>query len=219
LRKGGNDITKYHKYERDYAKKYGPLLVGDRDRSILDVGCANGMLSAFLKNQGFAEVVGIDLNKELIEKARQNRNIEFVVGDAQEFLQKSGRKFDVIFIFNIVEHIERDRLVDFMTTINHALKPEGFVLVRTPNMSHIMAAGHLADDLTHCTGLTEQSLTQLAHVAGFSKIIMLNQFRMQNFKGKIKAVLNWFIHKWLLYLRGGTKPKVFYRNLYAKIVK
>jgi len=218
LRDKGYGPSKWAKYQRDCSKKFGFLLTGNRQRSVLDIGCANGMLTAFLKQQGFSEVVGIDINSQLIEQARKNVDTEFVAGDAEIFL-RSGRQFDVIFALNIIEHIERDQLVDFMAAVYQALRPEGFVIVRTPNMNNIMASGHLADDLTHCTGLTEQSLNQLARLAGFERVVMLNQFRMQNFKGKIKALHGWLLHKWLWYIRGGAKPKVFYRNLYASFIK
>jgi len=210
--------ARWRKYQRDCDKKFGPLLAGTRQRGVLDIGCANGMLTAFLKQQGFTEVVGIDINSQLIEQARKNVDAEFVVGDAETFL-KSGRRFDIIFMLNIIEHIERDRLVDFMTAVHQALKPDGLAIIRTPNMNNIMASGHLADDLTHCTGLTEQSLGQLASLAGFTHVEMLDQFRMQNFKGKIKALYSWLLHKWLWCIRGGAKPKVFYRNLYASLTK
>lgn len=204
--------------QRDYAKKFGPLLTGDRQRTVLDIGCADGALVAFLKVQGFTTVTGIDLSCQLIEQARSRTDAEFIAGDAQQFLA-GPRRFDIIFMLNVIEHIERDQLPAFMTAVQNALNPNGFVIVRAPNLSNIMAAGHLADDLTHHTGLTEQSLAQLAQRAGFQETEMLNQFLMQNAKGKLKALLNWPLHRYLHWLRGGTKPKVYYRNLYARLVK
>ena len=208
----------YQRYAKNYARQFTSLLPGDRDCAICDLGCANGMLLWFLSSQGYTDLTGVDLNAELIEQGRANVKAEFIVADAVEFL-RSGRQFDLIFLLNIVEHIDRDRLVDFATALAGAIKPGGCAVVRTPNMSNIMAAGHLADDFTHCTGLTEQSLTQLAQAAGFAGVTMLNQFAMQNFKGKLKAVCNYLIHKPLWSLRGGTKPRVFYRNLYAVLAK
>ena len=218
LREDKGQADRYRRQVRDYTKKFGALLADAPRGSALDVGCATGMLTAFLKEQGFDQVVGVDLNPELIEQAQHNVEAEFHVADAGEFL-KGGRQFDVIFLLNIVEHIERDQLIDFMTSVYQSLKTGGFAIVRTPNMNNILAAAHLADDLTHCTGLTEQSFHQLAQAAGFSKIHFLNQFRMQNFKGKIKAILNWPIHKYLFALRGGTKPTIYHRNLYVQMGK
>jgi len=212
------DSKRYKKYQRDCDKKFGSLLQGSLQRCVLDVGCASGLLTAYLKDKGFAEVVGIDLNDKLIEQARSRVDAEFACGDALPFL-KSPRRFDIIFLLNILEHIERDQLVEFMTAVQNALNPDGFAVVRTPNMNHILSAGHLAEDLTHCTGLTEQSLGQLARLAGFREVILLNQLRWQNFKGKFKAAYSWFLHKWLWWIRGGTKPTVIYRNLYAQLIK
>ena len=212
------DAERRRRYCRDCEKKYGFLLEGGRERRILDVGCAAGMLVGYLKGKGFAEVVGVDLNESLIEQARTEVEAEFICTDALDFL-RSGQRFDIIFLLNVVEHIERDELVVFMTAVCEALQPEGFAVVRTPNMSHVMAASHLADDLTHCTGLTEQSLGQLARRAGFREVAPLNQFRMQNWKGGFKALLSWPLHKWLWWLRGGSRPTVIYRNLYAQLLK
>ena len=208
----------YRKHARNYARQFGALLAGSRERSILDVGCANGLLAGYLKGEGFAEVVGVDVNEALAAQAREHVDGEFVAGDALAFLQ-GGRRFDIIFLLNVVEHIERDGLVAFMEAVRGALKEGGFAVVRTPNMSHVMAAGHLADDLTHCTGLTEQSLRQLAEAAGFGRVERLNQWRMQNFKGKVKAVLSALLHRFLWWVRGGTRPRVVYRNLYAQLFK
>jgi hypothetical protein len=86
-------------------------------------------------------------------------------------------------------------------------------------MTNVMSQGSFRDDFTHQTGFTEQSIEQVAKLAGFSAIEMLNQFKMQNFKGKLKAIINWLLHKVLLWLRGGTKCTVFYRNLYVVLRK
>ncbi|MBN1845699.1 MAG: class I SAM-dependent methyltransferase [Sedimentisphaerales bacterium] len=216
LRDDKGQADRYRRQVRDYRRKYGDLLAGAARASALDIGCANGMLAAFLKEQGFDQVVGIDCNAELIEQARANVEAEFHAGDALEFL-RAGRQFDVIFLLNIVEHIERDRLVEFMTAVRQSLCGGGFAVVRTPNMNHLLAAGHLADDLTHFSGLTEQSLRQLAQAAGFGRTEFLDQFSMQNVKGKVKTILAWPLHKILFWLRGGSRPRLFYRNLYARL--
>ncbi len=217
IKDGGELSNEFARQARNYQKKFGPVIDNCQKNSALDIGCASGMLAAWLKTKGFTDVAGVDLNERLIEIAAQNVEGKFVAGDAGVYLRNCNKKFDVIFMLNIVEHIERTELCDFMKLIAGALASDGFVIVRCPNMSNLAAAGHLADDLTHCTGLTEQSLTQLADIAGFAGVQMLNQFQMQNFKGKCKAVLNKIIHKIIWSLRGGTKPKVHYRNLYTRL--
>jgi len=212
------DETRRGRLWKDYTRRFGPLLAGARDRRVLDLGCADGRLVAFLREQGFTHVTGVDRDAALIGRARRYSDAEFICADATDFL-RTGRRFDIVFLLNLIEHFPRDQLVEFMTLLCRALEPGGFAVVRCPNMSHIMAAGHLADDLTHCTGLTEQSLGQLAQLAGFSRTVLLDQFRMQNAKGKLKALLSWPLHHYLWWLRGGTRPTVIYRNLYAQFIK
>lgn len=206
------------KFQRIYNKQFGPLIQGDKNRTVLDIGCANGLLCAYLVSQGYQNVIGIDLNENLINQARQHVPGEFIHGDASTFFA-TNRKIDIVFMLNVLEHIDRPNLVPFMTQLHDSLNDQGFVVIRTPNMNNILSAAHLADDITHCTGLTEQSIAQLAQIAGFSKTEMINQFKIQNLKGKLKSILAYPIHKFLFWLRGGSKPKVFYRNLYVKLTK
>lgn len=213
------DAAKLQRSFHAWRRQFGPILEGNRKRAVLDVGCGDGRFAVFLLAEGFTNVTGVDLTPGLIETARQQVQAEFHCGDAQDFLCTREERYDIIFLLNLIEHIERDKLVDFMTAVQRALRPGGFAVVRCPNMNCLLAAGHLADDLTHRTGLTEQSLGQLTDLAGFSCLELLNQWRMQTFKGKIKAILSAYHHYYLWWLRGGAKPKVFYRNLYARLVK
>ena len=219
LARNPEDAGRFERHARDYQRKFGALVLGGGKTRVLDVGCASGMLAGWLVRAGVPEVIGIDLNPELVEMARQRvPGAQFHAGDAAEFL-RGGRPFDIIFLQDVIEHIPREKIVGFMRALAQALTPGGFALVRTPNMNHLMAAGHLADDLTHCTGLTEQSLRQLAELAGFGRVLQLDQFAMQNFKGKLKVLLGGPMHHFLWWLRGGTRPRVIYRNLYAQLIK
>lgn len=216
-----NDVTSenYSKRCRSFDKKLAPLLPADKKIAMLDIGCGCGFLVYYLRSIGFDNVTGIDINEQLIQTAKHNVDAEFISCDATDYLRETQKRFDIIFMWNVLEHIPHEEVIDFLATVRQSLTEHGFAVVRTPNMTNIMAQGHLNDDFTHVTGLTEQSLEQIASISGFSVVEHLNQFRVQNFKGKVKAVLNWSIHKFLLWLRGGTKPKVYYRNLYAILQK
>lgn len=77
--------------------------------NILDLGCKFGEISN--KIADFAnKVVGVDIieNDIVIANSRYNKsNLEFVHGDAFEFLQHSQDKFDVIILSHIIEHIDK----------------------------------------------------------------------------------------------------------------
>jgi len=216
-----NDVAEeeYKKHCKGFNKKLSPLSSGRKNKKVLDLGCGCGFLAYFLKREGFKDVTCIDLNEKLIEIAKSRVDVEFIVADGIEYLKQHSLKYDIIFLWNVFEHISKKQMIDSLRVLHKSLSDNGFMVIRTPNMSNLMSQGHFCDDFTHRTGFTEQSIEQVARQAGFSRIEMLNQFRMQNLKGKLKSIISAMLHKFLLWLRGGTKCKVFYRNLYAVLYK
>ena len=215
------DITEdvYIKHCKGFEKKLSSLLSGPKDKKLLDLGCGCGFLVYFLKRKGFKDVTGIDLNEKLISIAKSRVDAQFIVGNGIEHLRKHGLRYDIVFLWNVLEHISKEQIIDSLKVLHASLSDNGFMVIRTPNMTNLMSQGNFCDDFTHRSGFTEQSIEQVARQAGFSHIEMLNQFRMQNLKGKLKSIVNAIVHKSLLWLRGGTKCKVFYRNLYVVLCK
>jgi 2-polyprenyl-3-methyl-5-hydroxy-6-metoxy-1,4-benzoquinol methylase len=212
-------IETYQKRARGFGKKLSGWLAGSRDRKMLDIGCGVGYLLYFLQQEGFKDITGIDANEKLTQITAEKTKAKCIAGDGLKYLQNSTEIYDCMFLWNVIEHIPSDRIVDSLKILSSHLSKDGFVVIRTPNMTNVLGQAHLNTDFTHCTGFTEHSLEQVAQIAGFSTVEMLDQFKIQSFKGKIKAILNWCVHKWLLWLRGGAKSKVFYRNIYAVLRK
>ena len=94
---------------------------------VLDLGCGAGFL-AFVLAQKAKEVVGIDITKENIAKARQKfklPNLKFILGDILEYNFKES--FDIIVLSNVLEHLKER--VDFLKRLN-GLAPK--ILIRVP---------------------------------------------------------------------------------------
>jgi trans-aconitate methyltransferase len=71
------------------------LLAPQPEERILDLGCGTGHLTARIAAAG-AHVVGLDSSEEMIAEARRNfPELEFVVGDAQDF--QFDKPFDAVF--------------------------------------------------------------------------------------------------------------------------
>ena len=76
--------------------------------SVLDVGCADGTHSLAIAQRA-RSVTGIDYSPETIAKCRESistDNIIFVVASAEQYLSDSSKIFDVIFLSNILEHLD-----------------------------------------------------------------------------------------------------------------
>ena len=151
--------------------EWEPLLKNlPRDANILDVGCGNGSFIRALKQLEFKHTYGIDLSEEQVQIARQSGIVEVEKADAMMFLDDKSGQFDAVFCMDLVEHLTKSELVDFMLMILKALKPNGRLYLRTPNMDspwpHIYASG----DYTHETLLNATSIRQLLGSIGFVKV-------------------------------------------------
>lgn len=98
-------------------------------KKCLEIGCASGEFCNILNEAG-ADVVGIDLSKFIIEEAEKRyKNLAFRHGGI-EIISKD-EYFDVIFAFEVIEHVLTPG--KFMADITRHLKPEGKVVLSTPN--------------------------------------------------------------------------------------
>ncbi len=78
------------------------------DATVLDLGCGDGVLSTWLAANS-ASVVGVDhdLTHLSLAKNRPARsNLEFVHGDAGEFLDRCDREFAVLVLSHVLEHLD-----------------------------------------------------------------------------------------------------------------
>ena len=94
---------------------------------VLDIGCGNGALTYDLAKK-VKEVIGIDIEEKNIKFANKNykrENLKFIIGDSTKY--KFNKKFDVIILSNVLEHIENR--TEFLRKIRN-LAPK--FLIRVP---------------------------------------------------------------------------------------
>lgn len=154
-----------------FQREWGDLLVElNREARLLDIGCGNGSLIMALHQLGFDHVQGIDISEEQIQIARQSGLMEVEVADATEYLKGKSGLFDAVFCMDLVEHLTKSELVELLLQIRKALKPNGRLYIRTPNMDspwpHVYASG----DFTHETLLNANSIRQLLGSTGYPEV-------------------------------------------------
>ncbi len=100
-------------------------------KSLLDIGCGNGAVTASLAKGG-AQVVGIDLSETGIALARQrNPDLEWRALSVYEDLRAQlARDFEIVVSLEVVEHLFDPRL--FVRRVFEVLKPGGLVVLSTP---------------------------------------------------------------------------------------
>lgn len=104
------------------------------DKKILDYGCGTGEgLRWAQMNSDPERLVGLDISSGAIEFARlKNPEIEFRIMDIENAPSDLKKEFDIAFYFEVIEHLN-DQEKALSHLINHYLKPEGQLVLSTPN--------------------------------------------------------------------------------------
>ena len=104
----------------------------------LDIGCGAGdFIASLQKVYPKSNVIGIDLNRKLVEYAHQRLDsAEFSQTSAQELPFASSR-FDLIVSNQVVEHLPQPER--FFAECHRLLRPSGVLMFSTPNLNGLSA--------------------------------------------------------------------------------
>ena len=116
----------------DVAKEIKP-------KRILDLGCLDGYaLLTLCKHAGSVEYAkGVDLSKDGINIARKRAEdveriaIDFEQNTIENFLENTKMKFDLIMLFEVIEHVKNPRVL--LKLIDRVKAKDGQVLISTPD--------------------------------------------------------------------------------------
>jgi len=153
-----------------YACTYKSHLPAAKEAAILDVACGAGHFLYFLKKEGYRNVHGIDLSEEQLQIARQMGVAEVENADLFKFLPQHPAGYDMIIANDIIEHLTKNEVIQFLDAIFAALKPGGKVLLNTENAASLFGSSRVFIDFTHEQGFTPISLTQVLRVCGFDSV-------------------------------------------------
>lgn len=135
-------------------------------RQILEVGCgAGGMLGPLGR---FGNVTGIDISHEYMQFCADRGHRRVVTGSGYE-LPFQDNSFDMVALFDVIEHIEDD--IRVLEEVRRVLKPDGRVFISVPAYQFLFSqndrvAHHLRrytagrlDSTLRCAGLKSSKLT------------------------------------------------------------
>jgi 2-polyprenyl-3-methyl-5-hydroxy-6-metoxy-1,4-benzoquinol methylase len=135
---------------------------------ILDCGCGIGIAGLILKENGFRNVIGVDINRKNVETA--SRLFRAYQMDCNKLELKE--KFDVIIVLNLIEHLNFPQ--KFLKKVKRILRPNGMLILSLPNeMWFRKLLGIVPKDPTH-----KQSWSYLS----FKKFLVLNGFKILDIK-------------------------------------
>lgn len=161
--------------------------------SILDIGCATGANSAFLRDRNqISYSEGIEINPEMAGQAKQNMD-KVIVGDIEQISvlsQLSERGFDFIIIGDVLEHLKDPWYI--LGELVKKLKPQGKIIFSIPNIRHIDVFIHVfikgywpynergIFDKTHIRMFTKHNINTLIDSANLSLVSLDKNFRYRD---------------------------------------
>jgi SAM-dependent methyltransferase len=108
-------------------KKLAPLYAHTdvaKARRVLDVGCGPGTNTGHFAH---ADYLGIDINPEYIESARQRYGREYVVADVTKYEVAPDRRFDLILANSLFHHIDTTSTRRILAHLATLLTDDGHV--------------------------------------------------------------------------------------------
>jgi len=156
------------KNEQELVKKLGRRIRGRRDATVLvlDMGCGTGRLAAYLREEAGCEVLGIDVMRDKIERARRirERGVEFGVQSA-EYMGLKDETFDFVVSLKVLHEIPHP---DALREAIRVLKNRGRILI-------IDWIGGIAATKRHTHAsryFTPQQLETLLLLTGFKNVVI-----------------------------------------------
>lgn len=147
-------------------------------KKVLDAGCGTGYGSYHLSIAGADEVVGIDISKENIKKAKNkftNQNLQFVSMDITR-MSFPNKSFDIVVNFEVIEHLPSISIDAFMNEIARVLKDDGKFVISTPNIDVYSLGNKRSETPGHINELSVQEFMELMK-RYFEKCEFFYQFR------------------------------------------
>ena len=109
-----------------------------RGKRMLNIGCYNGWLEKFAVENGCVEIIEIDTNEKTLVNAIiqiTNKNAKFLKISALDLSQFEANYFDMVTMFDVVEHLPRNTEIDCLKEVKRVMKNDGMLLISTPNNS------------------------------------------------------------------------------------
>lgn len=135
-----------------------------KNARILEIGCNMGGMLYEMYSDGFKNLEGIDLSPDdlkIASKYLPSSTTKLQCADANDYLNGKKNEYDIVFSKAVFEHIKKENIIPLLEKCRQALKPEGIIIIRVPNMDWIISSHERYMDFTHEVGFNENSLGQV----------------------------------------------------------
>jgi len=174
---------------RDAVEMYRPLLPTDKKAAILDIGFGSGVFIAACIKLGYTNIhgaeFGVEGRKYLYDWSPSVCALDEISSSIGDYLADKAESFDVIHMSHVIEHLPKYSLLYHVDAIYQALKVEGRVILRCPNMDSPYANSMLYCVLGHEYGFRDNNMKQLLHICQFDDVTFHNPVEVLSMKQRL----------------------------------
>ncbi len=194
-----NDFQDFIQWNHNKALRYIQAKYPDGKASVLDVGCFSGFFVKKLLQLGF-DACGIDFNNKALDFGKKHYELgASISNDSLQNLLLQGLKFDVITLFEVIEHLEN--IGDILSQVSSLLKDGGIIIISTPN-SKMCWRPSLDFPPHHLSRFSTDALRKCVSNFGFQPVQLFEQ--MSSYDLIRNYVGTFFREKEKSSLRGGA---------------
>jgi 2-polyprenyl-3-methyl-5-hydroxy-6-metoxy-1,4-benzoquinol methylase len=157
-----------------YAHRLRAHLPISRSVACLDLPCGYGNFLYFLRQQGYQNIVGYDLDPAQVKLAKL-LDLPVHEGDAFDVLSNTLNTWDCITSLDFIEHLSRDQVLKFLELCWARLRPGGVLILRTSCADGPFGAHDRYNDLTHQGAMTSNVLRTVMRMLNFERVEILDE--------------------------------------------
>ncbi|WP_271782089.1 class I SAM-dependent methyltransferase [Aquimarina algiphila] len=151
-------------------------------KKILEIGSGLGYLTYSLRKENYNSY-GLDISQEAVDQANQNLGEFYICKDLFEYAETNTESFDIVIFTEVIEHVEEP--ISFIEAIVKLLKPNGSIILTTPNKSFTPLDVVWSTDLPpiHHWWFSEESIKYIAKKFNLiTKFIDFSSYHKKHYK-------------------------------------
>jgi len=204
-------VPENHVLYLKHLKAYEHALQFVENKTVLEIGCGSGYGNKLLAQKA-EKIYSLDIDKESLEFARihnANSKTEYIEVDVVEGVDLESNSCDICVCFQVIEHIDIEKIPLFLNEIKRIVKPSGITLFTTPNRKIRLYPFQKPVNKYHKTEYTGKGFKKLLSVYfddvslfGMQAVDMLKRIEIRRYKPSIFKHFIIFPTKKLLGIKG-----------------